>query len=139
MYDFLMYFSHCNFILQRKLQIRRGRSTAGQGVSVRGSLGTERPGPAELLHVRLPRCTCTRTRDLHGGIIVQTSNANLGAASLRTNAGSYGRRVSHPVASISSESNSASTLREIVWRKDFFPCHRKKILKELSASCRAFA
>lgn len=92
-----------NFVLQRKLQIRRRRPAAGQGVSVRGSLGTERSGPAELLHVRLPRRSCTRTRNLHSGIIIQTSNADLGAASLRTDAGGYGRCVSHPVASISSE------------------------------------
>lgn len=92
-----------NFILQRKLQIRYGHPTAGQVVSVRGSLGTERLGPAELLHVRLPRRTCTRTRNLHSGIIIQTSNTDLGAASLRTDVGGYGRCVSHPMASISSE------------------------------------
>lgn len=94
---------YLNFVLQRKLQIRCRRPTTGQGVSVRGSLGTECSGVAELLHVRLPRRPCTCTRNLHGGIIIQTSNADLGAAPLRTDVGGYGRCVPHPVASISSE------------------------------------
>jgi len=113
----LFRFSHdwilLSIILQRQLQIRRGRATAGQGVSGRGSLGTERFGTARLLHVCLSRRTCPCTRDLHGGVIVQTSNADLGAASLRTDAGSHGRRVSHPVATLPSEYTAAQNRKQI--------------------------
>lgn len=90
-------------ILQRELQIRRSRATAGQGVSGRGGLGAERPCSARLLHVRLPCRACTCTRDLHRGAVVQASNADLGAASLRPDVGSHGRRFSHPVASVPGE------------------------------------
>lgn len=90
------------FALQRKLQVRRGCATTSEGVSGCGSLGTKRFGPARLLHIRLPRRSCTCTRDLHGGIIVQTSNADVGTASLRTDVGGHGWRVPHPVVAVSS-------------------------------------
>lgn len=88
---------------QWQLQIRVGGVTAGKGVPGGCSMGAERPRPSQLLHVRVPGGTCTRTCDLYGGDVVQASEADPGIAALRTNTGSHGRRVSHSLASLSSE------------------------------------
>lgn len=66
-------------------------------------MGTQCSRSSRLLHVRVSGGTCTRTCDLYGRIVIQASNADLGIAALRPNIGSHGRRVSHSLASLSSE------------------------------------
>lgn len=91
------------FLSQWQLQVRGGGAPAGKGVPGGGGMGTQCSRAARLLHVRVPGGTCTRACDIHGGTVVQAPDADPGIAALRSNPGSHGRRVSHPLASLSSE------------------------------------
>lgn len=72
-------------MLQCKLSFRSGNPATGSCISSGCSLGSKCFRFARLLYICLPRCTCTRSSNLHCWAVIQTSNADTGTTALWPN------------------------------------------------------